>query len=64
LHNEDFIIRFVIFIKKLKKNISLFRSRRMGWVGHIACMGEMRNAHTILIGKPEGKIPLGRHRHG
>jgi hypothetical protein len=29
----------------------------------VACMEEMRNAHNILGGKPEGKRPLGRHRH-
>jgi hypothetical protein len=28
---------------------------RMKWVGHVACMGAMRNAHRILVGKPEGK---------
>jgi hypothetical protein len=32
-------------------------------VRHIACMGEMRNAYNILVGKPEGKRPLGRPRH-
>jgi hypothetical protein len=33
------------------------------WVGHVVCMGEMRNAYKILVGKPEGKRPLGRPRH-
>jgi hypothetical protein len=32
----------------------------MSWEGNIATMGEMRNAHKILVGKPEGKIPLWR----
>jgi hypothetical protein len=32
------------------------------WVGHVACMGEKRNAYTILVGKPEGKSPLGGPR--
>jgi hypothetical protein len=32
----------------------------MRWEGHIACMGEIRNAYKILIGKPEGKGPLRR----
>jgi hypothetical protein len=31
------------------------KSRRMKWVGHVARVGEMRNAYTILVGKPEGK---------
>jgi len=32
----------------------------MEWVGQVACMGEMRNAYKILVGKPEGKRLLGR----
>jgi hypothetical protein len=32
------------------------------WAGHVARMGEMRNAYNILVGKPEGKRPLGRPR--
>jgi hypothetical protein len=43
--------------------IRMIKSRRMKWTGHIACMGEKRNACRILVGKPEGKRPLGRHRH-
>ena len=35
----------------------------MRWAGHVARMGEGRVVHTILFGKPEGKIPLGRPRH-
>jgi hypothetical protein len=38
------------------------KSRRIRWVGHVAQM-ENRNAHKILVGKPEGKRPLGRARH-
>jgi hypothetical protein len=34
----------------------------MRWAGHIARIGEKRNAHRILVGKPEGKRPLGRQR--
>jgi len=33
------------------------------WVGNIACMGERRGAYRILVGKPEGRRPLGRPRH-
>jgi hypothetical protein len=32
------------------------------WTGHVARMGEKRNAYKILVGKPEGKRPLGRSR--
>jgi hypothetical protein len=40
----------------------MIKSRRMRWTGHIARMGEMRNMYKILVGKPERKRPLGRHR--
>jgi hypothetical protein len=40
----------------------MIKSRRMRWAGHVARMGEKRNAYTILVGKPEGKRPLGRTR--
>jgi hypothetical protein len=42
--------------------IRMIKSRRMKWAGHVARMGEMRNAYRILVGKPEGKRPLGRPR--
>jgi hypothetical protein len=34
----------------------------MRWAGHVARMGENRNAYRLLVGKPEGKRPLGRPR--
>jgi len=37
--------------------------RRMRWAGHVARMGEGRGVHRFLVGKPEGKRPLGRLRH-
>jgi len=33
------------------------------WVGHVAHMGERRGVYRILVGKPEGRRPLGRPRH-
>jgi hypothetical protein len=42
--------------------IRIIRSRRMRWAGHVARMGEKRNAYRLLVGKPEGKRPLGRPR--
>jgi hypothetical protein len=36
------------------------KSRRMRWAGHVARMGEDRGVHRVLVGKPEGKRPLGR----
>jgi hypothetical protein len=35
----------------------------MRWVLNVACMGEKRNAYRVLVGKPEGKIPLERPRY-
>jgi len=34
----------------------------MRWAGHVAHMGEGRVVHRVLVGKPEGKRPLGRPR--
>jgi hypothetical protein len=42
--------------------IRIIKSRRMRWPGHVARTGEKRNAYRLLVGKPEGKIPLGRPR--
>jgi hypothetical protein len=42
--------------------IRVVKSGRLRWAGHIARMGEKRNAYRILVGKPEGKRPLGRPR--
>jgi hypothetical protein len=40
------------------------KSRRMRWAGHVARMGEERKVYKILVGKPEGKRPLGRPWRG
>jgi hypothetical protein len=37
-------------------------SRRIRWVGYVAGVGEKRNVYKVLVGKPEGKRPLGRTR--
>jgi hypothetical protein len=42
--------------------IRIIKSRRTRWEWHVARMGNKRNAHMILVGKPEGKRPLGRPR--
>jgi hypothetical protein len=42
--------------------IRIIKSRRMNWAGHVARMGEKRNAYRLLDGKPEGKTPLERPR--
>jgi hypothetical protein len=38
------------------------KSRRLRWAGHVARMGERRGAYRALVGKPEGRKPLGRPR--
>jgi hypothetical protein len=40
----------------------MMESRRMRMAGHVARIGKKRNAYKILVGKPEGKRPLGRPR--
>ena len=40
----------------------VIKSRRMRWAGHVARMGEERRVYRFLVGKPEGKRPLGRPR--
>jgi hypothetical protein len=42
--------------------IRVIKSRRMRWARHVACMGEGRGFYGILVGRPEGKRPLGRPR--
>jgi hypothetical protein len=42
--------------------IGTIKSRTMRWAEHVAQMGEKGNAYRILVGKPEGKRPLGRSR--
>jgi hypothetical protein len=43
--------------------VRAIKSRRMRGAGHVARVGEMRNAYNILVGEPEGKGQLGRPRH-
>jgi hypothetical protein len=55
LHNEE--------LHGLYSSLSIIRvikARRMRWAGHMARMGEVRGAYNILVGRPEGKRPLGR----
>jgi hypothetical protein len=59
LHNEE-----PHDLYTLPNIIRVIKERRVRWVGHVAHMGELRNAYSILDGKPEGKMPLGRPRHG
>jgi hypothetical protein len=57
LHNEE--------LHNLYSSPDIIRqvkSRRMRWAGHVARMGEERKMYKVLVGKPEGRRPLGRPR--
>jgi len=42
--------------------VRVIKRRRMRWAGHVACMGEERGVYRVLVGKLEGRRPLGRPR--
>jgi len=42
--------------------VGVIKSRRIRWAKNVACMGEGSGVHRVLVGKPEGKRPLGRPR--
>jgi hypothetical protein len=56
LHNEELHDLYS------SPSIRIIKARRMRWAGHVARMGEKRNAYRLLVGKPEGRMPLGRPR--
>jgi hypothetical protein len=43
--------------------VRVIKSRKMRWAEHVARMGEGRGVYRVLVGRPEGKRPLGRPRH-
>jgi hypothetical protein len=43
--------------------VRVIKARMMRWAGHMVCMGEVRSAYSILVGRPEGRRQLGRPRH-
>ena len=57
LHNEE--LRDLYSLPNIVREV---KSRRMRWAGHVAHMGEGRGVHRVLVGKTEGKRPLGRPR--
>jgi hypothetical protein len=57
IHNEE--INDLYFSLNI---VRVIKSRRMRWAGHVAGIRESRGAYRILVRKPEGKTPLGRHR--
>ena len=57
LHNEE-----LSDLYSLPNIVRVVKSRRMKWAGHVARMGQGREVHRVLVGRPEGKRPLGRPR--
>jgi hypothetical protein len=57
LHNEE-----LRDLYSLPSIVRVVKSRIMTWTGHVARMGEGRGVHGVLVGRPEGKKPLGRPR--
>jgi hypothetical protein len=57
LHNEELHVLY-----SSSSIVRVIKARRMRWVGQVARMGVVRNAY-ILVGRPEGRRPLGRPRH-
>jgi hypothetical protein len=57
LHNEE-----LHDLYSLPSIIRIIKSRRMRWAGHVTRIEEKRNVYKLLVGKPEGKRPLGRPR--
>jgi hypothetical protein len=54
--------RLCSFLYSFPDTVRQIKSRRR-WAGHVARMGEERKLCRVLVGKPEGKRPLGRPRH-
>jgi hypothetical protein len=54
LHNEE-----LNDLYSLPNIVRVVKSRRMRWFGHVVRMVEKRCVHRVLVGKPEGKSPLG-----
>jgi hypothetical protein len=57
LHNGE------LHVNSFQNIIRQIKSSRIRCVEHVACMGEERKLYKVLMGKPEGKRPLGRLRH-
>ena len=58
LHNEE--LRDLYSLPNIERVVKL---RGMRWAWHVAHMGEGKGVHRVLVGKPEGRRPLGRPRH-
>ena len=59
---KNYIMRSLNDLYSSLNVVWVIKSRRMRWVGHVVCVGERRGMYRVLVGKPEGKRPLGRPR--
>ena len=59
LHNEEFNNLYCSL-----DIVRVIKSRRMGWAGNVACMGERRGVYRVVVEECEGKRPLWRPRLG
>ena len=57
LHNEE-----LNYFYSSPNIVRVIKSRRMRWAGHLERMGEEMGVYRVLVGKPEGRRPLGRPR--
>jgi hypothetical protein len=57
LHNEE-----LHGLYSASSIVRVIKARRMRRTGHVACVGEVRGAYNILVGRPEGRRPLERPR--
>ena len=57
MHNEE--LNYLYFSLSI---VLVIKSTRMKWAGHVARIGDERGVYRVLVGKPEGKRPLGRPR--
>jgi len=57
LHNEE-----LNDIYSSSNIVQVIKSRRMRWAGHVACVGDSKAVYRVVMGRSEGKRPLGRPR--
>jgi hypothetical protein len=57
LHNDEFHSLY-----SSPNIVTVIKSMRMSWDGHVARIGEKKGVYRVLVGRPEGKRPLGRPR--
>ena len=57
--NNQIVAQFFMYVYFYSLHVS---GSHVRWAGHMARMGEERRVYRVLVGKPEGKRPLGRHR--